>query len=144
MKRMLLRWFGGYWWADHTSQFWHHPSTSPTIIMWNIMGQHFFLKIIPSNFMAETRRKFWCDRVMRVTILKPTSWMWSKKNWLSTTSLVTQIQIRSLIHGYNISLDSSWNPMILGPNIISTSNMIFSVIWHFNVTAIMYFSETCY
>ena len=53
------RWNG--WGADHTGQFWHHPSASPTLIVWKVVGQHLFLNIIPTNFMARTKQKSWCD-----------------------------------------------------------------------------------
>ena len=58
------------WGADHTGQYWHHPSASPAVIMWKVVGQHLFLNIVPNNFTARTEREVWCDRGMR------TPWVW--------------------------------------------------------------------
>ena len=52
------------WVVDHTGRFRHHPSASPVVIVWKVVGQHLFLNIIPSNFTAETGRKVWCDQGM--------------------------------------------------------------------------------
>ena len=57
------------WEADHTSHFWHHPPTSPAVIMWKVVGQHLFLNIIPNNFTAGAGRKSWCDWGMRLHVL---------------------------------------------------------------------------
>ena len=53
---------GAYEGADHTGQLWHHPSTSPAVIVWKRVGQHLFLNKISTSFMARTGRKCWCDR----------------------------------------------------------------------------------
>ena len=45
-----------------TGQFRHHPSASPAVKVRKMVGYHLFLNIIPSNFMARTERKVWCDR----------------------------------------------------------------------------------
>ena len=38
-----------------------HPSSSPVVIVWKVVGQHLFLIIILNNFTAGTKRKVWCD-----------------------------------------------------------------------------------
>jgi hypothetical protein len=53
-------------WSGHEGLI--TPSTYGTVCQhlcekW--WGQHLFLNIIPSNFMAKTGRKVWCDRGMR-------------------------------------------------------------------------------
>ena len=52
------------WGADHTSQFWHCPLTSPTVIVCKVVDQHPCLNIIFNNFTIGTGRKVWCDRGM--------------------------------------------------------------------------------
>ena len=46
-------WHGGG--ADH---IWHHPSASPAVIAWKVVGQHLFLKHNPQQFHG---RKVWRD-----------------------------------------------------------------------------------
>ena len=51
--------------ADYNSHLWHHPSTSPAVIMWKVVGQHLVsMNAIPNNFTTRTRQKVWCDRGM--------------------------------------------------------------------------------
>ena len=50
--------------ADHTGQFWYHPSASPVVIVLKVVGQHLFLNVIPNNFTARTEWNIWCDRGM--------------------------------------------------------------------------------
>lgn len=49
----------------------HHPSASPVITMWKVVGQqHVLLNITPNNFAAGTWWKIWCDWDMRNKQLK--------------------------------------------------------------------------
>ena len=52
--------------ADHTGQFWHHPSASPAVRVRKVVGHHLFLNITPNNFTARTEQKVWCDRGIKV------------------------------------------------------------------------------
>ena len=62
--------------VDHTDHFWHHPSASPAVIVWKMVGQHLFLNIIPNNFTGGTGPKVWCDRDMSVGDLD-SHFLWS-------------------------------------------------------------------
>ena len=111
MKLTLLKWFGGDWWVDHIDLVWHHLSASLVIIVWKVVGQRRFLND-PGNFTVGTLKpdiNFGVIEGTRVAILKPTLWKRPKIDSLQL-SLITQIQIRSLIHVYNISLDWSGIP----------------------------------
>ena len=44
--------------AHHTSQFRHHPSTSPAKITWLVVDQHLFLNITPNTFTTGTKNNF--------------------------------------------------------------------------------------
>ena len=46
------------------ARFLHHPSASPAVTMWKVVGQHLFLNIIPNDFIARTGWKVCCDRVL--------------------------------------------------------------------------------
>jgi hypothetical protein len=59
------------WGIDHTDRFWHHPLTSPAVILWKVVGQDLFFNIIPNNFTIGTDRRVWCDRGMSL-----------RNNWL--------------------------------------------------------------
>ena len=63
--RMGWMWDMLVWGADHTDHLWHHLSASLVVIMWNVVGHHLFMNIIPNNFMDETRRKVRWGRDMR-------------------------------------------------------------------------------
>jgi len=46
------------WGANHTGQFLHHPTTSPTMLVWKVVDKYLFLNIIPNNFIVRTGRNF--------------------------------------------------------------------------------------
>ena len=81
------------WGADHTKHFWYHLLASPALIVWKVVGQHLFLNIIPSEFTAGTRWKFWCDWHMNPQYISQLWWTgmskqaaWSAQNhgWFSS------------------------------------------------------------
>ena len=42
-------------------------------MVWKVVGQHLVLNIIPNNFTARTRRKFWCDRGISLSLSQITA-----------------------------------------------------------------------
>ena len=63
------------WGVVHTGQFWHHPSTSPTVIIWKVVGQHLFLNMILKNLHGWNMMEIY--GVIRAWVLR-NNWLKSK------------------------------------------------------------------
>ena len=123
--------------AKHTDEFRHHPSTSPVIIVWKIVGQHLILNIIPINFMVEIGRKVWCDGgIMSVPknltglcfYFSNSMWVWQRRALFQFlfVSFCTGVWLPSDWYIHSHIIDSTGWPYLL------TWPMQLQVSWHRN------------
>ena len=125
------------WGANHTSQFQHHLSKSPSVIVRKVVGHHLFLNITPINFTARTKRKVWCDQRMSVYVkhvgdaLHRSKWPQWVMNQLH--SIIFCTYLNTYFTFVNIIILLVWSPMNLEGTTFILARFVMSRSTHLDV-----------